>query len=128
RKRSGAFEGLSAEVDATDLAQAGWAVVFTPDTSEEVRNALQPLIEHRTGQAPHKRPKVLEYAPGEPREQFLRRYGAHGSDVEPWRVPYYLLLVGGPEEVPFELQYELGVDYAVGRLAFDRPEDYRRHV
>jgi hypothetical protein len=43
-------------------------------------------------------------------------------------VPYYVLLAAGPETVPFEFQYELDVDYAVGRLAFDRPEDYRRYA
>jgi hypothetical protein len=124
----GRFFGLPMDVDPTDLAQSGWAVVFTPDTPPAVRQALQPLIDLRGRQVPPDRCKVLEYRPGETREAWLGKYGAHGSDVEPTRVPYYVLLVGGPEAIPFEFQFLLDIDYAVGRLTFDRPEDYRRYA
>jgi hypothetical protein len=119
---------LPTDVDPTDLSQAGWAVVLTPDTPESVRKALQPLIELRGRQAPPDRHKVLEYRAGESREAWLSRYGARGADVVPTRVPYYVLLVGGPEAIPFEFQFLLDIDYAVGRLAFDRPEDYGRYA
>jgi hypothetical protein len=125
---AGHFLGLPRDVEPTDLAQAGWAVVFTPDTPDEVRKGLQPLIEHRAGQAPPDRCKVLTYTSGQTREQWLAQHGATGADVEPTRVPYYTLLVGGPEAIPFELQSELDLDYAVGRLAFDRPDDYTRYA
>jgi Peptidase family C25 len=39
-------------------------------------------------------------------------------------VPYYLVLVGPPTQIPFEFQYLLGIEYAVGRLAFDSASDY----
>jgi hypothetical protein len=125
---AGRFFGLPMDVDPTELSQAGWAVVFTPDTPDAVRKTLQPLIDLRARQAPPDRHKVLEYKPGETREAWLCKYGAHGADVVPTRVPYYVLLVGGPETIPFDFQFLLDIDYAVGRLAFDRPEDYGRYA
>jgi hypothetical protein len=128
QRLSGRFFGLPMDVEPTDLAQSGWAVVFTPDTPQAVRQALQPLIDLRGRQVPPDRHKVLEYKPGETREAWLAKYGAHGADVLPTRIPYYLMLVGSPEVIPFEFQFLLDIDYAVGRVAFDRPEDYGRYA
>jgi hypothetical protein len=125
---TGRFFGLPADVEAEELSQAGWAIVFTPDTPDEVRKALEPLRKHRAGHVPPDRCKVLTYNPGQTREQWLNGYGSSAAQVEPTQVPYYVLLVGGPEAIPFEVQYELDLDYAVGRLAFDRVEDYGRYV
>ena len=120
------FLGLPLDVDPTDVSRAGWGVVFAADTPDPVRAALEPLIAHRRTQVDPKRLKTLDYKPQEAMTDWLKRHGAYSGGVAPTKVPYYLLLVGGPESIPFEFQYLLDVEYAVGRLAFDRPEDYAR--
>ena len=119
--------GLPFGINDKDVAESGWGVVFPVGTPDEVRAGLRPLLELRAEQAGGLY-KELEYRPGETREVWLARDKAQGSDVEPGRVPYYLLLVGHPTEIPFEFQYEVDVDYAVGRLAFDDPADYAKYA
>ena len=54
--------------------------------------------------------------------------GTSPGNIDPEIVPYYLLLIGPPDLIPFEFQYLLGVEYAVGRLAFDKAEDYEPYA
>jgi hypothetical protein len=74
------------------------------------------------------KPQVLEYRPGEAWKDWLKRHGAYPGSVTPTKIPYYVLLVSDPTAIPFEFQYLLGVEYAVGRLAFDRPEQYSQYA
>ena len=121
--------GLPPGVDPRDLARTGWGVVFSRQASQEVRDALSPLIEHRRSQAGDRCLK-LDYQPGETKEQFLLRYfgGPGPVDVDAGQIPYYLLFVGGPEEIPYSLQYQLDIQYAVGRLGFETAEEYARYA
>ncbi len=118
------------ELKAHDPAAVGWAVVFSSDTSSEIREAIEPLIAHRRDhtRVMSDRLKVLEIAPGSSLDDWLKKLGASRSDVDPTKLPYYVMFVGSPSSIPFEHQSELDVGYAVGRLCFDRPEDYRRYV
>jgi len=122
------FLGLPLGVEPTNVAKAGWAVVFGPDVTVEVRDAIEPLVKHRQRRVPPDRCKVLEYRPGESIRDWLKRHGVSPGTVAPTKVPYYLLLVGDPTAIPFDFQYLLDVEYAVGRLAFDRPELYRQYA
>jgi hypothetical protein len=109
------------------LEDAGWGVIFPAETPDAVKKALDPLIKAR-GDVVGKRLKVLDYNKGEQVRGWLARHGLSPGNVLPNKVPYYLLLIGPPDQIPFEFQYLLGIEYAVGRLAFDDPKDYSQYV
>jgi hypothetical protein len=129
--------------DADDLARAGWAVVFPAAAAgsaearrqAEIREALAPLLALRRAQAGRVREQRYReymngdagepgYQRGETKQQFLARLGAGPGPVNPDKVPYYLLLVASPEEIPYRVQYQLDVQHAVGRLCFDTVDEY----
>ena len=120
--------GLPMDVDPTNLARAGWGVVFSADASAEVKAAVQTLIDHRKQLVPPDRCKVLEYRPGETMKKWLQRHGVAPGSVVPTKVPYYITLIGTPAEIPFEFQCLLDVEYAVGRLCFDTADHYRTYA
>lgn len=107
--------------DHDDLAQAGWGLVTAPDTPPAWLEALEPLLALRRAQA-GERFRQLAYAPGESRGAFLARHGAGPGPVNPDKVPYYLMLLGGPEALPYAFQWQLDVTHAVGRLDLDDPQ------
>ena len=109
------------------LDEAGWGIVFHPDTPQDVRAALAPLVAHRRKQVGDL-VKELDYLKDEQTRDWYRRQGISPGAIEPAMVPYYLLLVGAPDLIPFEFQYLLGVDYAVGRLALDTAAAYDCYV
>lgn len=98
-----------------DLASVGWGLVVTPDIDPAVLEAISPLLQLREEQAGALF-RRFELRPGEDKDNFLARQGMGPSVVDPRKVPYYLLLLGPPEQIPFDFQYQLGVSYAVGRL------------
>lgn len=119
-------------VDAKDLASAGWGVVFAEGVSDEVKAALQPLLDHREAQAGSRfkrfdGSKVLPE--GTRAADWLAHCGVGPGVGDPHRVPYYLMIVGTPEVLSFGVEFDLtGSSYAVGRLSFDTPEAYGRYA
>jgi hypothetical protein len=110
--------------DRDTLAVAGWTLVFPaarPGSEEARRNAaileaLGPLVARRQEQAPG-RVHVIHGAsgirPGEPLDRFKARNYVQLHES------FYLLLVGSPAEISFDVQLRLGLHHSVGRLDLD---------
>ena len=132
-RRRGSDRGVAFGVEPGRLASAGWGVVFPRDGDPAVRDALEPLIDHRRKQvSDESRFRVLDgedgLLPGESKGDYLARQGVAPGPVRPEIMPYYLLLVGSPREIPFEVQYQLDAQHAVGRLSFDTPWEYSQYA
>jgi hypothetical protein len=129
------LSGLSFAVeggfDPGDLTQCGWGVVYSPSVTPQIKDALKPLLDHRRSQAAPF--KIFDgpdgYLSGDQATDWLKRRKVRMDVVNPDNgVPFYLLLVGPPDEMPFEFQYSLDIYWAVGRLWFDTPEEFRRYA
>jgi DNA/RNA endonuclease G (NUC1)/V8-like Glu-specific endopeptidase len=123
--------GVKAGVDATKLEETGWGVIFPHNSPPAIRDALLPLLERRQSQAGKYYKEYsgpLGYRPNESKLDFLARNGAGPGPADPEKVPYYLLIVGDPEAVPFRFQYLLDVQYAVGRIWFDTVQAYANYA
>lgn len=115
-------------VDPNNLAETGWGVIFAENEGPAVAEALQPLLDHRREQA-GARFRQLTYQPGESIENFLwYRYGETPGVLDLDVLPFYLLLVGSPEAIPFEIQQQLSVSHGVGRVSFGSVEDYASYA
>jgi hypothetical protein len=121
--------GLPFDVDPAKISEAGWAIVFHQDESPSVKDALRPLIKHRKEQVgDESKVKELVYRTGQNRAEWLAGYGVGAGNVEPTKVPFYLLIVGSPEQIPFGFCQEIDVEYGVGRLHFETPQEYAEYV
>ncbi len=112
-----------------DLAQAGWGVIFPPDVPTDIEKALQPLLDRRKADAGPLYREFRDYRPGQSARDWLNRKGVTLAVVDPAQgVPLYLLIVGGPGQIPFEFQYLLDCYWNVGRLDFDTAAEYAAYA
>jgi hypothetical protein len=116
-------------VEPHDVARAGWAVVFHEGETAAVRDAVKPLVEHRRRQVgADSRVKELVYQTGESATAWLARHDVSWHNVTPEKVPYYLLFVGSPTKLPFDVTHEIDSDYSVGLLDFETPDELSRYA
>jgi hypothetical protein len=121
--------------DPMDLAQTGWAVLFASDADPAIKEALKPLIDWRKSQVnDDKLCRVFEGPAGVRPNQTagswaLAKGVSLAAPVGPRRgVPFYLLIVGSPQRIPFEFQAQFDLQWAVGRLHFDKVADYASYA
>ncbi len=129
----GRRRGLLDGVKPGDLSQTGWGLVFAEGDSKasEIREALHPLLVRRKSQAEGRYRELLGedgYRNGEDKLDFLARQKAGPGRVDPDRIPYYLLLAGSPEQIPYDFQYGLDLHHAVGRIYFDSLDEYASYA
>ncbi len=109
-------------------ARTGWSILFADDESEEVRRALAPLIAHRRSQAGPGFRELEPYVKGCAWLDWLGVHNAIPGVLDTSKIPYYVALVGGPDKIPYGFQYLMGVEYAVGRIAFESPDEYAAYA
>lgn len=124
-----AFYGFDAPLH--DISEAGWGVLVHESLDDEILREIERLRKHR---------KVHNNIPDELCPEIIKLSGIPeyrkilaGREIFPGfgdvkKLPYYLLIVGGPELIPFRFQYELATEYAVGRIAFNTSEEYRAYI
>ena len=106
------------EYELDDPRQAGWGLLVHVDEADAMKEHLAALIAHRNG-------RVLLYR-GESVREWREKHQADA--INPDRFPHYVLIAGSPTKVPYELQFSLDILQAVGRIAFDAPDDYARYA
>jgi hypothetical protein len=129
--------------DPRDLATTGWGVVFAQEEANvqgAILDALRPLLKHRQAPAAKEtdyfyqeythadlvrqgKDRPCAFMPRDDKRKWLACNGAAaGQAADAEKVPYYLLLVGSPTAIPYAFQYQLDVEYGVGRIWFETPE------
>jgi hypothetical protein len=132
QQRVSAHLGIVEGVNPDHLDQAGWGIIFTNESDPLILEALDPLLKLRRSQAGdyfhiYGGPQD-GYRPGESKNDFLSRHGVGPGPANPEKLPYHLLIVGGPDKIPFAFQTQLDVQYSVGRIYFDTAQEYANYA
>lgn len=113
-------------VDLGDPRSAGWTILVNAKDpqKEALLSALAPLAEHRG----MKNMNSLLLYNGEDVNQWFDWLGENYSSLSMKQKPHYILIAGGPDQVPFLFQSVLSTMASVGRVAFDSLQDLKTYV
>jgi hypothetical protein len=131
KQRREAHLGVKEGVDPTKVESSGWGVVTAHNADPAIKEALSELLAHRQKQAGERYKEYLGsagYRPDETKNKWLGRHGMGPGPADPDKIPYYLLIVGDPEAIPYRFQNQLDVQYAVGRIHFDTLDEYAAYA
>lgn len=112
--------------DLGDPRTAGWTFLVNKNDprKQEIVRILKPLAEHR-GMANPERPLLFH---GESSEEWFDWMLENYSPLETDSVPHYVLVAGGPDQVPFLFQSLLDSAASVGRVDFESLDELRTYV
>lgn len=117
--------------DASDLASQRWGVIAPRGAAgDRLLGLVAPLIERRRQQQGGRAVRIDRVPARMSLDEAVRwrkRAFRKGDDLE-LDLPRYQLILGDLDEVPLIVQQVQAVDGFVGRLAFDRTDDYRAYV
>jgi len=130
RKKRGLPLDLLKQID--QIETVGWGILYHKEEDPEVLKALRPLIDHRSAQI--KNPAIVheltygEHGAAQSVAHWLDQHGLAIGSMDPTKVPFYLLIIGSPERIPFAFGHLLDLQYAVGRLHFATAAEYARYA
>jgi hypothetical protein len=113
-------------IDLGDPKQVGWTFLIRSDDPrrDAFVDALRPLALHRGMEDPD---APLVFHGGGPDEWFDWFLDSL-SPLRAEKVPHYVLIVGGPDQVPFRFQSLLDSAAAAGRVDFETIDELKTYV
>jgi len=111
-------------LDIGDPISVGWTYVAdgADPNLAQIQKILEPLAKKRGMGAP----MILDNREGGVFDWIYENY--FSLILENKKVPHFVMLVGGPDRVPFQFQYVLDTVASVGRVDFDTLDDLDAYV
>ncbi len=118
-------------VNRYSTVEAGWTYLVNgkdPD-KDEIIKTIRTLAEHRKMEDPD---SPLEFN-NEHEYQWADWLEKKYWNLADWsrrlrRIPEYIMIVGGPDKIPFRFQVMLDCTASVGRVAFDTVQELKNYV
>lgn len=114
------------ESDKSDPKTVGWTFLINSKDPHriDIMNAVSPLAEFR-GMKNVDDPILFNNEPMDTWYDWLGRNYDKDAETEP---PHYVLIIGGPDQVPFDFQSFLSIAASVGRVDFDSIDDLKNYA